>query len=155
MSYKKIKLFGSWTVEVKTCYRPITHEPWGCLPLRWRLTCPLRRSCWPQQSTFSWQHEAPVGSSLGPRRLLLFCRSSGKAQFCMTQGSQRREWCWTAVTSSGEETRLHYVRHARRVQVTPNQRGQLPAAKIFVVVKAFGEKLKDQPRLESGRIKNK
>lgn len=34
---------------------------------------------------------------------------------------------------------------------SPNQRRQLRAAKIIVVVKAQGRKLKDQLRLESGR----
>lgn len=38
---------------------------------------------------------------------------------------------------------------------SPNRRGQLPAPQSFVVVKALGEKLKDQPRLESGRTDKK
>lgn len=38
---------------------------------------------------------------------------------------------------------------------SPNQRRQLRAAKIIVVVKAQGGKLKDQLRLESGRTEGK
>lgn len=38
---------------------------------------------------------------------------------------------------------------------SPNQRRQLRAAKIIVVVKAQGRKLKDQLRLESGRTEGK
>lgn len=36
-----------------------------------------------------------------------------------------------------------------------NERGHLPAAKIFVVVKALGDKLKDRLRLKSVRADTK
>lgn len=67
---------GQWThaglrLHFLECPWPtqVPRDPW---PPKWLLTCPLRRSCLPRRSTVSWQREAPVGSSPGPRRPLLF-----------------------------------------------------------------------------------
>lgn len=59
------------------------------------------------------------------------------------------------MTSSGQETPLLCVACTQSPGKCPNQRRQLRAAKIFVVVKALGEKPKDQLRLESGRTDKK
>lgn len=98
-------------------------------------------SCW----LLSWAKKIPAVLQRQWQGLVL--RDSGLTKAWMTlRGSDKLKAINTAVLC---------MACTQTPGKSPNQRRQLRAAKIIVVVKAQGRKLKDQLRLESGRTEGK